>query len=157
MSIEKVKEYLGGFGLSEKVMEFEVSSATVAEAAIAIRCAEAEIAKTLSFIVDGAPIVIVMAGDAKTDNGKYKSVFHTKAVMLKFEEVEVLLGHPVGGVCPFALKDGVTVYLDESLRRFDIVYPAAGTPNSAVKLTLDELEKASGAKEWIDVCKGWNE
>ena len=157
MSIENVKEYLSGFGLDERIMEFNESSATVAEAAHALGCKEMEIAKTMSFMVDGAPIIIVMAGDAKTDNGKFKGLFHTKAVMLKFEEVLPLLGHPVGGVCPFALPEGVPVYLDESLRRFEVIYPAAGTPSSAVRLTPAELEKASKAKGWIDVCRGWQE
>ncbi len=155
MSIERVAAHLEGFGLADRIIIPESSSATVSEAAAALGCSEAEIAKTMSFTVDGAPIIIVMAGDAKTDNSKYKAFFHTKAVMIKPEEVESLLGHPVGGVCPFALPEGVPVYLDESLRRFDIVYPAAGTRNSAVKLTVSELERASGAKEWIDIAKGW--
>lgn len=157
MSMEKVKAHLEEFGLGDRIIIPAESSATVSEAAAALGCSEAEIAKTMSFIVDEKPIIIVMAGDARTDNGKFKVFFHTKAVMIKPEEVEALLGHPVGGVCPFALPEGVPVYLDESLRRFDIVYPAAGTRSSAVKLTVSELEKASGAKEWIDVCKGWQE
>ena len=121
MSIEKVKEFLKEWELGDRVMEFTHSSATVAEAAEAIGCDEKEIAKTMSFMVEGAPVIIVMAGDAKIDNGKYKGIFHTKAVMLKFEEVEPLLGHPVGGVCPFALPSGIPVYLDESLRPFETV------------------------------------
>lgn len=157
MSIEKVRVHLDAFGLGDRIIVPEHSSATVSEAAAALGCSEAEIAKTMSFIVDGTPVIIVMAGDAKTDNGKFKAYFHTKAVMIRPEEVDELLGHPVGGVCPFALPAGVPVYLDESLRRFEIVYPAAGTRNSAVKLTVPELEKASGVKEWIDVCKGWQE
>jgi prolyl-tRNA editing enzyme YbaK/EbsC (Cys-tRNA(Pro) deacylase) len=157
MSLENVKSHLMKFGLDERIIIPEASSATVAEAAAALGCEECEIAKTMSFIVEDAPIVIVMAGDARIDNGKYKGYFHTKAVMIKPEEVEALLGHPVGGVCPFALPSGVNVYLDESLRRFDYIYPAAGTRNSAVKLTPAELESASGAKEWICVTKGWGE
>lgn len=157
MSLEKVTAHLEAFGLADRIIIPRESSATVSEAAAALGCKEAEIAKTMSFIVEASPIIIVMAGDAKTDNGKYKAFFHTKAAMIKPEDVENLLGHPVGGVCPFALPSSVPVYLDESLRRFEIVYPAAGTRNSAVKLTISELEKASGVKEWIDVCKGWQE
>ena len=157
MSLEKVTSHLAKFGLAERIIIPRESSATVSEAAAALGCTEAEIAKTMSFIVDDSPIIIVMAGDAKTDNGKYKAYFHTKAVMIKPEEVEERLGHPVGGVCPFALPDGVPTYLDTSLRRFEYIYPAAGTRNSAVRLTPDELEKASGAKEWIDVFKVWND
>ncbi len=157
MSLENVKNHLEKFGLAERIIIPEASSATVAEAAAALGCAESEIAKTMSFIVDGAPVIIVMAGDARIDNGKYKGYFHTKAVMIKPEEVEGLLGHPVGGVCPFALPDGVPVYLDESLRRFEYIYPAAGTRSSAVKLTPKELENASAAKEWIYITKGWGE
>ena len=143
MSLEKVTSHLAKFGLAERIIIPRESSATVSEAAAALGCTEAEIAKTMSFIVDDSPIIIVMAGDAKTDNGKYKAYFHTKAVMIKPEEVEERLGHPTS--------------LDTSLRRFEYIYPAAGTRNSAVRLTPDELEKASGAKEWIDVCKGWND
>ncbi len=157
MSLENVKKHLEKFGLSERIIIPKESSATVSEAAAALACSESEIAKTMSFIVENSPIIVVMAGDARIDNGKYKGFFHTKAVMIKPEEVEELLGHPVGGVCPFALPYGVPVYLDESLRRFDFVYPAAGTRNSAVKLTPSELETASGAKEWIFVTKGWYE
>ena len=157
MSLENVKDHLDKFGLAERIIIPEASSATVAEAAAALGCEECEIAKTMSFIVDGAPIVIVMAGDARIDNGKFKGFFHTKAVMIKPEEVEGLLGHPVGGVCPFALPEGVPVYLDESMRRFEYIYPAAGTRSSAVKLTTGELEMASSAKEWICITKGWGE
>ncbi len=157
MSIDKVRAHLRGFGLENRIIIPEMSSATVSEAAAALGCSEPEIAKTMSFLIDDKPIIIVMAGDAKTDNSKFKGIFHTKAVMIKLEDVEAMLGHPVGGVCPFALPTGVPVYLDESLRRFNIVYPAAGTRNSAVKLTISELEKASGSKEWIDVCKGWQD
>ena len=153
MVFDRAKEYLKQFGLEDKVLEFEVSSATVKEAAIAANCAEAEIAKTLSFMVEDKPILIIVAGDQKIDNSKYKAEFHTKAKMLAFEEVESLIGHAVGGVCPFGINDGVEVYLDESLKRFEIVYPACGSSNSAVKLSIAELEKASNYLKWIDVCK----
>ena len=142
MSLENVKAHLDTFGLAERIIIPEASSATVAEAAAALGCAECEIAKTMSFMIDSSPVIIVMAGDARIDNGKYKGFFHTKAAMIKPEEVEALLGHPVGGVCPFALPEGVPVYLDESLRRFEHIYPAAGTRSSAVKLTPGELEMA---------------
>ena len=134
-------------------MEFTVSSATVKEAAKAIDCKEEEIAKTLSFIVSDHPILIVVAGDSKIDNSKFKREFHTKAKMIPFDQVENLIGHAVGGVCPFGVNEGVTVYLDDSLKRFEVIYPACGSANSAVKLTLDELEKASNYQKWVDVCK----
>ena len=153
MAFEKAKEHLKTFGLDDKVMEFEVSSATVKEAAIAANCAEAEIAKTLSFLVEEKPILIVVAGDQKIDNSKFKAEFHTKAKMIPFEEVEGLIGHAVGGVCPFGICDGVEVYLDESLKRFEVVYPACGSSNSAVKLSINELENSSAYQRWIDVCK----
>ena len=153
MSFERAKEYLKELGLENKVKEFSVSSATVEEAAKAVGCEEEKIAKTLSFIVEDKPILIVVAGDCKVDNSKYKAEFHKKAKMIPFTEVEELIGHSVGGVCPFGIKNGVTVYLDESLRRFDTVYPACGSSNSAVKLTIEELEKASKYEKWIDVCK----
>ena len=153
MSFERAKEYLKELGLENKVKEFPVSSATVEEAAKAVGCEEEKIAKTLSFIVEDKPILIVVAGDCKVDNSKYKAEFHKKAKMIPFTEVEELIGHSVGGVCPFGIKNGVTVYLDDSLRRFDTVYPACGSSNSAVKLTIEELEKASKYEKWIDVCK----
>ncbi len=153
MSFERAKEYLKEYGLENKVMEFPVSSATVEEAAKAVGCEEEKIAKTLSFIVDDKPILIVVAGDCKIDNSKYKAEFHKKAKMIPFSDVENLIGHSVGGVCPFGIKEGVTVYLDDSLKRFDIIYPACGSSNSAVKLTIEELEKASNYEKWIDVCK----
>ena len=153
MSLEKAKEYLKKYGLEDKIMEFPVSSATVEEAAKAINCKEEEIVKTLSFIVDDKPILIAVAGDTKIDNSKYKAEFHTKAKMIPFDIVEKLIGHAVGGVCPFGVNENVDVYLDDSLKRFKIVYPACGSSNSAVKLTLDELEKTSNFKKWIDVCK----
>lgn len=149
----KAKEHLQKYGMDNLVMEFDVSSATVGEAAIAVGVSEGEIAKTLSFIVDEKPILIVVAGDVKIDNAKYRAEFHAKAKMIPFESVEELTGHAVGGVCPFGINEGVTVYLDESLRRFETVYPACGSSNSAVKLTIPELEKASGFTKWVDVCK----
>jgi len=153
MSLVKTREYLEKFGLENRIMEFSVSSATVEEAAKAINCKEGEIAKTLSFIVDNKPILIVVAGDSKIDNSKYKAEFSTKAKMIPYENVEELIGHVVGGVCPFGVKDGVTIYLDNSLKRFEILYPACGSTNSAIKLTVDELEKISNYKKWVDVCK----
>lgn len=153
MSIQRAKQHLDKFGLADRVLEFEVSSATVAQAADAAGCRECEIAKTLSFDVEDKPVLIVVAGDMKIDNSKFKAQFHTKAKMLAFDDVERLVGHAVGGVCPFGINDGVDVYLDVSLKRFDMVYPACGSSNSAIKLTIDELEKASGYLEWIDVCK----
>lgn len=151
MSIEKARKHLRKYGLEEKIKEFELSSATVSLAAAALGCEEARIAKTLSFSLGDYPILIVAAGDAKVNNAKYKKVFEKKAKMLAFEEVEALIGHGVGGVCPFGVNEGVKVYLDESLRRFDIVYPAAGTANSAVELTITELELAAEPISWVDV------
>ena len=153
MPLVKAKEYLQKYGLEDKIMEFDVSSATVEEAAKAINCKEEEIVKTLSFIVDDKPILIAVAGDSKIDNSKFKTEFHTKAKMIPFDSVEKLIGHAVGGVCPFGINENVDVYLDSSLKRFTIVYPACGSSNSAVKLTLNELEKTSNYKKWIDVCK----
>ncbi len=153
MSVQTVKEYLAAFGLAERVLEFDCSSATVELAAEAVGCEPACIAKTLSFDVDGDTVLIVCAGDTKIDNPKYKAQFHTKAKMLPREDAQARIGHAVGGVCPFAVNDGVKVYLDESMKRFDIVYPAAGSAQSAVKLTTAELETASKAIAWIDVCK----
>ena len=153
MSIERAKEYLKQCNLSDRVMEFSVSSATVKDAAIAVGCAEGEIAKSLTFLIDDSPIMILAEGTAKIDNAKYKTEFHTKAKMIPFEDVERLIGHAVGGVCPFGINDGVKVYLDTSLKKYDIVYPAAGNDRSAVRLTIDELEKASKFVKWVDVCK----
>lgn len=155
MAIEKVKEYFAGFGISDRVQEFDVSSATVELAAQALNCEPCRIAKTLSFMVDGRAILIVAAGDAKIDNPKYKAQFSTKAKMLTPDEVETLVGHTVGGVCPFGINNGVTVYLDNSLKRFETVFPACGSSNSAIELSIEELEKYSGYTSWIDVCKGW--
>lgn len=155
MSLEKAKAYLAEFGYAEKILEFNVSSATVALAAQALDCEEARIAKTLSFKVEEYCVLIVAAGDAKVDNSRYKSQFQTKAKMLSFEEVEPLIGHAVGGVCPFGVNHGVKVYLDESLKRFKTVFPACGSANSAIELTIPELEKLSMFECWVDVCKAW--
>lgn len=153
MAIDKVKEYLKKYNMDDKVMEFDVSSATVSLAAEALHCEPGRIAKTMSFILKDGCIVVVTAGDAKIDNKKFKTVFSQKAKMVPAEDVEALTGHPVGGVCPFALKEGVKVYLDESLKRFETVYPACGSPNSAIELTIDELTEISGAETFVDVCK----
>ena len=157
MSIEIVRKYFRGYGMEDRILEFDVSSATVELAAQAVGCEPARIAKTLSFKVEDQPILIVAAGDAKIDKPKYKAKFHKKAQMLKPEEVTEFIGHAVGGVCPFGVPDSVDVYLDESLRRFRTVFPAAGSANSAIELSMEELEKYSHAREWIDVCKGWQE
>lgn len=153
MSLEKVKEYFKKYGIEERIQEFEESSATVELAANAVGCEMGNIAKTLSFKVGEQPILIVVAGDVKIDNKKYKAKFNTKAKMLAPDEVEELIGHKVGGVCPFAIKDGVKVYLDESLKRFEYIYPAAGSSNSAIRLSIEELEKYSNYIEWVDVSK----
>ena len=157
MSIQKAKEHLARFGAEGRVLEFEVSSATVELAAQAVGCEPARIAKTLSFRTDSGVILIVAAGDVKIDNPKYKARFGCKARMLAFEEVEPEIGHAVGGVCPFGVNAGVTVFLDESLRRFETVFPACGSSNSAIELTIPELEQFSGCEAWVDVCKGWRE
>ena len=156
MSIQKVRAYFKAFGIEDRIREFEVSSATVELAAVAVGVEGARIAKSLSFKVDDQPIIIVVAGDAKVDNSRYKAQFHTKAKMLTHEEAHTLIGHDVGGVCPFALPENVKAYLDVSLKRFETVFPAAGSDNSAIELTCGELEKyASNFVEWVDVCKGW--
>ena len=153
MSIEKVRAYFQQFGMEDRILEFSVSSATVELAALAVGCAPERIAKTLSFMVSDGPILIVAAGDAKIDNPKYKARFSQKARMLSFDQAAELIGHAVGGVCPFAVNEGVTVYLDESLKRFETVFPACGSSNSAIELTIPELERYSGFSGWIDVCK----
>ena len=153
MSIEKVREYFGKLGVADKIREFEVSSATVELAAAALGVEGARIAKSLSFMLGESPILIIAAGDAKIDNAKYKHTFGQKAKMLSFDEVEPLIGHAVGGVCPFAINEGVSVYLDESLKRFETVFPAAGSASSAIELTVPELEKYSLFTSWVDVCK----
>ena len=152
MSFEKARDYLTEKGFGDRVMVFDVSSATVELAAAAVGTEPERISKSLTFSVDGNPVMILCAGDAKISNPKFKAYFHTKAKMLSFDEVEALIGHGVGGVCPFGINEGVKVYLDVSMKRFDFVYPACGSSNSAVKLSLDELEKVSGYLEWIDVC-----
>ena len=158
MSIQKVREYFTQFGIESRIREFDVSSATVDLAAIAVGVEGARIAKSLSFKVDDQPIIIVVAGDAKVDNSTYKKYFHTKAKMLTHEEAHELIGHDVGGVCSFALPENVKVYLDVSMKRFETVFPAAGSSNSAIELTCEELEKySSNFVEWVDVCKAWRE
>ncbi len=155
MAIEKVKEYFRTHGMEERIQEFDTSSATVELAAAALHCEPQRIAKTLSFMTDNHAMLVVAAGDAKIDNKKYKAQFHTKAKMLSPEEAETLVGHAVGGVCPFAINEDVAVYLDVSLKRFETVFPACGSANSAIELTIPELETYSGYKEWVDVCKGY--
>lgn len=153
MSVEKVREYFKKYNIEDRIQEFEESSATVELAAKALKCEPKRIAKTLSFKVNDKPILIVVAGDAKIDNSKYKAQFNKKAKMLTYDEVLELIGHPVGGVCPFAINDGVEVYLDKSLKRFETVYPACGSANSAIELSIEELENYSSYNSWIDVCK----
>lgn len=155
MSVEKVKNYFKAFGIDGRIQEFDVSSATVELASKALNCEPCRIAKTLSFMVDNNPILIVTAGDMKIDNGKYKAQFGTKAKMLKADEVTQLVGYSVGGVCPFAVNEGVKIYLDESLKRFETVFPACGSSNSAIELTISELEKYSVFISWVDVCKSY--
>lgn len=157
MSLKKVKDYFRQWNMDHRVMEFDVSSATVDLAAQALNCEPSRIAKTLSFHVGDDIILVVSAGDAKIDNSKFKSTFQTKAKMLSYEEAEPLIGHGVGGVCPFALNEGVKVYLDDSLKRFDTVFPACGSSNSAIELSIQELEKYSNYLTWVNVCKGWDE
>ena len=156
MAIEKVKEYFKKYGMESRIKEFDVSSATVELAAQALHCEPCRIAKTLSFMATNDPVLIVAAGDAKIDNQKFKAQFGTKAKMLTSTEVEAMVGHAVGGVCPFAVNAGVTVYLDVSLQRFQTVFPACGSGNSAIELTIKELETYSSYAAWIDVCKGWD-
>ncbi len=153
MAIEKVKEYFRQFGMENRIMEFEVSSATVELAAEALHCEPQRIAKTLSFMVYERCILVVTAGDARIDNAKYKAQFGAKAKMLSPEETLEIVGHAIGGVCPFGINDGIAVYLDVSLKRFTSVFPACGSGNSAIELTIPQLERFSNCKEWIDVCK----
>ena len=157
MAIERVKAYFRQYGMEQKIQELAVSSATVELAAEALHCEPQRIAKTRSFMVDGHAVLVVAAGDAKIDNSKYKAQFGTKAKMLSPEEAESLVGHAVGGVCPFAVNEGVPVYLDVSLKRFETVFPACGSSNSAIELTISELETYSGYVEWVDVCKGYSD
>lgn len=151
MAIERVKEYFKQYGLEKKIIEFDVSSATVSLAAKALNTEEERIAKSLAFKLDDEYIMVVMAGDAKVNNHKFKETFHKKGSMIPFEEVESIIGHAVGGVCPFAINDGVKVYLDESLKRFDTVFPACGSPNSAIELKIKELEIYSNYISWVDI------
>lgn len=153
MSVERVKEYFKAYGMENRVQEFNVSSATVELAAQALNCEPCRIAKTLSFLVNEKPVLVVTAGDRKIDNSKYKAQFGTKAKMLMPQEVEALIGYAVGGVCPFAVNPGVETYLDLSLKRFRTVFPACGSSNSAIELTIEELEKYSCFNSWVDVCK----
>lgn len=155
MAIEKVRAYFRDLGMADRINEYGESSATVELAAHAAGCEPCRIAKTLSFLVDDEPVLIVAAGDARIANPRFKERFHTKAKMIPADVVEELVGHAVGGVCPFAVNDGVRVFLDESLRRFDTVFPAAGSSNSSIELSIDELERTSRAEGWVDVCKDW--
>ncbi len=155
MSYEKVKEYFDSVGLSDRVVIRGHVGDTVENAAQAIGCSPAHIAKTMSFMQNDKPALVVMAGDAKVNNAKYKSIFHQKAIMIPGEQVETLIGHIPGAVCPFAINEGVKVYLDVSLKRFEIVYTAGGSVNSTIQLTLGELEKHCASANWVDVCKGW--
>jgi len=155
MSIEKVKAFFAARNLSDRIMEFAESSATVALAAKAAGCEEKEIAKSMAFLVGGEPILVVMAGDARIANPKFKAVFHEKPKMIPPEKLGELIGHEMGGVCPFAVKEGVKIYLDISLKRFNYIYPAAGSEKSAVKLTPTELEEITAAHDWVDIGKDW--
>ena len=155
MAIEAVREFFTKYGIADRIRELDESSATVELAAQALGCEPGRIAKTLSFSVNGRAILIVAAGDAKIDNPKYKAQFGAKARMLAPDEVESLVGHAVGGVCPFGVNEGVTVYLDASLKRFQTIFPACGSGNSAIELTIPELEQYSGFVSWVDVCKNW--
>ena len=157
MSIEKVRAYFATYGMEDRILEFPVSSATVELAAQALNCEPKRIVKTLSFSVNGTPILIAAAGDAKVDNAKYKARFGVKAKMLSHDDAAAMIGHAVGGVCPFAVNEGVKVYLDVSMKRFETVFPAAGSSNSAIELTIHEMEKYSGYSDWVDVCKAWQE
>lgn len=157
MSIEVAREHLKQYNLEERIQEFSVSSATVELAAEALHVEPARIAKSLSFKKEDHALIVVAAGDAKVDNRKFKDTFAMKAKMLSPEEVTVLTNHAVGGVCPFGNPEGTEVYLDESMKRFDTMFPAAGSSNSAVELKLEELFDAAQAKGWVDVCKGWEE
>lgn len=156
MSIERVRAYFARFQMADRILEFPVSSATVELAAQALGVAGQRITKTLSFNVNGKAVLVAAAGDARVDNGKFKRYFGVKAKMLSHEEAASMIGHAVGGVCPFAVNEGVEVYLDTSLRRFETVFPACGSSNSAIELTIPELERHSGGT-WVDVCKGWQD
>ena len=153
MSLERAKNYLKKYKREKDIQEFDVSSATVELAAKALNCNESDIAKTMSFIVKEKPIVIVIAGDKRVDNAKYKEEFHEKAKMIPREDVERLIGHDVGGVCPFGVNEDVEIYLDESLKEHEYVYPACGTSNSAIKMDVEDLEKILNYQKWVNICK----
>ena len=155
MSIQRVREYFKEYGMENRIQEFQVSSATVELAAQALHCDPERISKTLSFMVKDRVVLVVTAGDMKIDTSKYKAQFGTKAKMLSPDDAEILVGHKVGGVCPFGVKEGVEIYLDVSLKRFETIFPACGSANSAIELTISELEKYSGFLEWVEVCKGY--
>lgn len=157
MSIEKVKQYFSQFQMADRVREFTTSSATVELAAKALGCEQQRIAKTMSFKTKEGCLLVVTSGDAKIDNAKYKAEFQVKASMLPPDQLPEQIGHPIGGVCPFAIHDGVPVYLDRSLKRFNTVFPACGSPNSAIELTIPELEQYSKCLKWVDVCKNWSD
>jgi prolyl-tRNA editing enzyme YbaK/EbsC (Cys-tRNA(Pro) deacylase) len=157
MSFENVKRYFDEFGMGDRCVLQEHVSDTVEHAAQAIGCISAQIAKTMSFLVAEEPVMIVMAGDAKVHNSKYKAFFHQKAAMIPWDQVEALTGHMPGGVCPFARNEGIKVYLDVSMKRFEIVYAAAGAPNGTIGLSIEELEKYSGYEQWVDIAKDWDE
>ena len=157
MSIERVREYFAKENIQAPIMEFDVSSATVELAAQAIGCEPKRIAKSMAFKINDDGILVVVAGDAKVDNAKFKKQFGVKAKMVPIEELEQLIGHAVGGVCPFGINEGIAVYMDESLKRFTTVFPACGSSNSAVELTLSQLEEYAHALSWVDVCKAWQE
>lgn len=156
MSIDRVRDYLKKWNMQDRIQELELSSATVELAAKALNVEGARIAKTLSYLVDGNAILVVAAGDIRVDNRKFKDTFHTKAKMLTPDQAAEMVGHAVGGVCPFGVNEGVKVYLDESLKRFETVFPAAGSSNSAIELTIPELEELSGYVAWVDVAKNQN-
>lgn len=153
MSIEKVRKFMKEYGMDDKILEFPVSSATVELAAKALNTEGKRIAKSLSFLAHEKAVMIVTAGDGRIDNKKYKSEFSCKAKMLTPEQVDEMIGHSIGGVCPFAVNDGVEIYLDESLKRFQTVFPACGSSNSAIELTIPQLEELSGFVKWVDICK----
>lgn len=153
MSIENVRAFFAQYEMENQILEFDVSSATVELAAAALHCQSGRIAKTLSFLVADQPILVVTAGDVKIDNAKYKARFQSKCKMLTPEQVDTLIGHSIGGVCPFAVSKQVSVYLDVSLQAYETVFPACGSSNSAIELTLPQLEAYSGSLDWVDVCK----
>jgi prolyl-tRNA editing enzyme YbaK/EbsC (Cys-tRNA(Pro) deacylase) len=155
MAIEKVRAYLEAFGVAGRILEFDAGTATVVAAAAALGCAAQRIAKTLSFKLAGGGVLIVAAGDVKVDNAKYKARFGAKATMLSPDEAIAMTGHAVGGVCPFAISESVPVYLDVSLKRFETVFPACGSANSVIEMTIPELERYSNTAGWVDVCKAW--